>query len=314
LRVLSILRIPEDSVGAGVEVAYRAETAIFLIAAAGGYLVIELWTNLDPPVKAACITAVATSLSALFGFLVVFFQLGRQSRNAIAANTKNEAVKRQVEIYERTLETSRKAQDAATALQSFLRRFASELELTKLNADPNFNFGPPSARFPEYQKLGTDVREALIAVMFLIEAWQIVDQRITIFSRVISMGMSEWQKVWSSHPNWFVYGMPTPGHESKWTLPDPETLARLDYRIEQEAFQISRLSAWVSDFQVEMQILLLGGLFGTQLERRDPPDPTQFCVRLDRYDDIDKQINESDWGVEAATLEVEAWARFYLNK
>ncbi len=86
-------------------------------------------------------------------------------------------------------------------------------------------------------------------------------------------------------------------------------LERLYQRLERERYEIGRLGAWVHDFQIEMQMLLLGELFPDPVERRDPPDSEQFCVRLDRFDQIERRINESPWGVKAAEIEASAWAK-----
>ena len=60
-----------------------------------------------------------------------------------------------------------------------------------------------------------------------------------------------------------------------------------------------------------MQILLLGELFGNRaISRRDPPDPEQFCIRLDRYEEIESKLNSSVWGQRNIQLEAEAWGRF----
>lgn len=57
-----------------------------------------------------------------------------------------------------------------------------------------------------------------------------------------------------------------------------------------------------------MQLLLLGELFPNVVERRDPPDPDQFCIRLDKYDEIVRILDVTDWRKQSNELEAEAWA------
>ena len=99
----------------------------------------------EPAVRAALVTASATCLSSVVGFTAVVWQIGRQGKNAIRANKQSEALKRKIEIYEQTLETSKKAQDAASAVMSYLRRF--EVNVSFARAVPLSGLNPPRERF-----------------------------------------------------------------------------------------------------------------------------------------------------------------------
>ena len=122
------------------------------------------------------------------------------------------------------------------------------------------------------------------------------------------MGLAQLRAISNRQPNVFVYGMPLEGHP--WSPPQAEDYEALMSRIKGEIHHTNLLSAWVGDFQVEMQALLLGELFANKVDRRDPPDPDQFCIRLDRYDEIQRRLASTEWGKRAVEMEAEAWARF----
>ncbi|MGO8421072.1 hypothetical protein ACC807_30545 [Rhizobium ruizarguesonis] len=266
-------------------------------------------SNIDAPVRGALITATATCLSALVGFTAVFLQIGRQGRNAIAANTKNEQLKRKVEIYERTLETSRTAQKATLELTSFLRRYGMNLATVEIFQDIGTQWQAPAARYPEYMELRNEATTAIIGVVNLIESWHIIEPKLHIFCDAIGLGLDEHSKV-VTPPDLLVYKMPVAGHEREWELPSPEEVAAIERRVQREIDEIQRLSAWIGDFQIEMQILLLGDLFPSRVVRRDPPDPDQFCIRLDRYEEVKGKIDSSEWMQQVELSTAEAWARF----
>ena len=92
---------------------------------------IDWWLALDPITRAATITGSATGLSAIIGFTAIFFQIGRQGKNAIRQNRLNEALKLKVQIYEMTIETSQKAEEAAHELTGFLMKFEINLRFVK---------------------------------------------------------------------------------------------------------------------------------------------------------------------------------------
>ncbi len=60
---------------------------------------------------------------------------------------------------------------------------------------------------------------------------------------------------------------------------------------------LDTLSMYVTDFQVEMQNLLLADLFGHKADHRKPIDPRKFVVRLDQRDALMQRFqDDTDWG------------------
>ncbi len=269
----------------------------------------DFLAGIDEQLRAPLITASATCISALLGFTAVFIQIGRQGRNAVRANTKNEQIKRKVEIYELTLETSRAAQAAASDLTAYLQRFRTSLLFASFQAENKLPVYPPRENFLEYSELSERSSAAFIAVMTMIESWHIIEPRLDVFRLAMAVGLSELRK--STHaPDILIPQMVVPGHESTWRSPTEAQFKVIDARIEKEADALSRLSAWVADFQVEMQILLLSDLFPNKVVRRQPPDPTKFCIRLDRYAEIMRKLEDTEWIRDGERLDAEARLRF----
>jgi hypothetical protein len=266
--------------------------------------------NLDPSVRAPIISAAATCLAALLGFGGVIFTIGRQGRNAINANTANEQLKRKIEIYEQVLGTTRRADEISVALTGFLNNFTLTLDLIRVSEDLGRQWQPPTARYPQYSELLSEAYAAFTGVITLIESWHIIEPKLDVFRYAISMGMRELTTVVRPIPDPLIYAMPAPRHEEKWEFPDPQRLEVIKRRVEMEVNAISRLSCWVGDFKIEMQILLLSDLFRKPVERREPEDPDFFCIRLDRYGEIMRTIGQTDWMAEKTRFEAEARARF----
>jgi hypothetical protein len=272
---------------------------------------LNLWIQqFDPSVRPGVVTGIATLFAAFLGFSGVILTIRQQGKNAIRQNKVTEAVKLKVQIYREALETSQRAASSVSDLTSFLRTFQMALSFSRGAKDANVAITPPKARFPDYLALHNKATAAIIEVVLTIESWFIIEPKLDVFRSVISMGLDAVNRLDLKNPNPMMYGMPTPGLENAWEVPTAAVHATIKQRVDDELYQVERLAAWISDFQVEMQILLLGELFPNAPPRRDPPDPDQFCVRLDRYDEIEQIVARTEWGQRRATLEAEAWDRF----
>lgn len=272
---------------------------------------LNFWLQqLDPSVRPGVVSGLATLFAAVLGFGGVILTIRQQGKNAIRQNKETEAIKLKVQIYRDALVATQSAGSAVSDLTQFLRAFRMSLDFARGAKDTNLNVTQPKARYPDYMALHQAATHAIIEVIGTIESWFIIEPKLDVFRSVVSMGMDALIRLDDKAPNPMMYAMPVAGREAAWEVPNPQLLAAVQKRIDAEIFQIERLAAWVSDFQVEMQILLLGDLFSSQPPRRDPPDPEQFCVRLDQYDEIERIVSASAWGQRRSTLEAEAWERF----
>lgn len=271
--------------------------------------------SLDASIRPAVITGGATLFAAVVGFSAVFIQIGRQARNAIKQNKLNEAQKLKLEIYKETLATSREAEDRVQQISSYLRNFSTLVGFARDLERAGYRWQVPEARYPEYLRLYNVGVNSVIKVMTMIESWHIVEPRLEIFSREIAIGHDRLMKVSYASPNVLISAMPVDKFLDQWTLPNDELFSLMRDRVERELYYFGLLSAWVGDFLAEMQELLLGDLFPKhRVKRRDPPDPEQFCIRLDRYDEINKKLNETDWATYAAKIDADARAQFGTAK
>jgi hypothetical protein len=259
--------------------------------------------QLQPALISGLITASTTALSAAFGFGVVYFQLGRQGRNAIEQSRKNEALKLKVQIYQSVTETADKAEAAIREFSSFLTQLGFHASVDRLKDSAQFSF-------TEYNRLQNGAVSAVLDIMSIVEKWRIIDSKLTLFNRVISMGIDSHRDAVTKSAYLMMATLPHMGHETLWQQSDEATRNAIRNQVDAEIWHIGRLSAWMIDFKVEMQVLLLGELFSNGIvTRRDPPDPEQFCIRLDRYEEIENKLNSSPWGQRNVQLEAEAWGR-----
>lgn len=256
------------------------------------------------------VPALVSIMSIIIGVAVVIYQLGRQAENALKQARKNEQLKRKVEIFEKITEVVREAVDRVIAHTSYVRSFMQHLDYL----DAMREFKPvanlPVARVPEYQRLSKEAMLSIAKVTRTIEEWHIIDPKLDIFRECFGMALEEIYQIGLSDNPVIFEAMPIDGRESEWSLPQPEMRKRLAARFDKEMRQWDRLSCWLKDLQAELQLVLLSELFDQSVERRDPPDPDFFCIRLDRYDEIRKSIDASEWGSRAIMYEAEAWARF----
>ena len=89
------------------------------------------WDGLAPGTQATVIDAVVTVVTATVGVLVVFWQIGRQARNAIQQNRHNEALKLKLQVYEEIASICRSASQAAISLSSYVQNFGINASLTR---------------------------------------------------------------------------------------------------------------------------------------------------------------------------------------
>jgi hypothetical protein len=270
------------------------------------------WTVLDLQIQSAFVGALATIGVAMAGFGALYYQIGRQGRDAIEQSRQNEAMRLKLQFYDQMLQTVKAANDATIEHINFLHLYLYQIRLCAASEAGGYNWTPPTSRFSKYRELIIETKNRIIELSMLMENCRIVDRRISIFNTAMSYGIDAINSANAGFPDILMISMPqdveTP--PDNWRIPVGERLDAIEKRVEREIYAVSLTSAWVGDFQVEMQNLLLGDLFPTRIPRRDPPDPEQFTIRLDRNVEIEKWFRSSEWGRKGEANEAAAWARF----
>jgi hypothetical protein len=258
--------------------------------------------TMDGGLTGALIDGGATIVAAAIAAGIVFIQIGRQARDAIEQSRHSEGLKLKLEIYREITRICAAQEDASTSFNTKVRLLATQAAAV-LELGDDAKMPPPNTNWQELLALADEVHRASVAVITLIEQWQIVDPHLDLFKLAMVAGLHDVREAW-----WpFVMGAAP-------ALP-PANVNNGTWRPANEQAQIVRdsgnavlgyaetVQSWVSDFQVEMQSLLLGELFGRKALPREPLDPRMFAVRLDRYDELKRYFeNETAWGRHAKAV------------
>lgn len=254
---------------------------------------------MDPQLTAAWIGAGATLVAAVVAALIVMVQLGRQSRDAINQTRHNERLKLKLAIYQEILSICEKQGDAARAV-------ATKLSVLRHGTLPvwrephRFGGFRPKApiSFPELVALVGEANKSGIAVITLTEQWRIVDRRLDLFSDAVSAAIHDLRVMWEEiHPK-LAATLPPICPDINGTLPAPEKLQEIENGCERLIDRLETLSAWVMDFQREMQNLLLSELFDHTIPAREPLDPRHIAVSLAKYESQKAYFeSQTAWGL-----------------
>lgn len=223
----------------------------------------------------------------IFGFGAIWFTATANRRNSIKA----EADKQRLEIYREALSAIETASAAQRKAVSFVQSTLSAIHLRQTFSAAGQQPALLTQRYDEFMTLHRAVGHGTSQLMMFLERWAIVDRRLKMFrlgfhlrsTRALQL-MSELSALYRDMLPFEAPGGRTISSNSAFL---DEQVTRLKTATDQYAYELSLLDAYFGDLNVELQGLLLSHLFGKQpLERRDPPDPNQFTLRLDRYDDV----------------------------
>jgi len=158
------------------------------------------WSQLEAPVKAAALGAAVTVLSTTFGALLVFWQIGRQSKNAIRQNQHTERLKLKLRIYEDDiLQKIKAAMSAEIALTNYLRAFHLGINMFKIQSKCNMKGSIPKARIPELNEYKYDAIIKAIDLIMFIEEWLIIDGRMDVFKMAFNVTIHDIDKAFGPY-------------------------------------------------------------------------------------------------------------------
>ena len=188
------------------------------------------WCGLPPQVQAAVIGALTTVSSAIIGLYVVFWQIGRQARNAIGQNRHNETLKLKLKIYEEIVAISRDSSDAEIALSSFVRGFQTDIFLSRQMILSSLPSLIPKARAPVLLEKKSTLGSQTIKIISVTERWQIIDPRIEIFRTAINVANYDIDAAFQAYfsaairlmPHEMPSGHPQQGTVIPWSPPNDQ--------------------------------------------------------------------------------------------
>lgn len=274
----------------------------------------DFWHGLGGDTKSALIQGLATLAAAMFGALAISRQIkmqGEQSRGQILGTERRRL---KSIFYDEIATVCAQEQDANLEYSSWLRGIDLELRLHRDALARNLTPFAFSRRVMELNKFHSDLQKAAIDVIFLIERRLIFDPRILVFRTAINVALHDLRE---SHQELFsalMFILPVdlpngtvhPGHP-----PDIEQIDAILPMIAQKLEAALSLSSWLSDFLVEMQNLLLGDIFEARAPIRNPLDPSEIVVTLDRASRLELHFEaETSWGKTMRRIEAETKERF----
>jgi hypothetical protein len=152
------------------------------------------------------------------------------------------------------------------------------------------------------------VDSAVVEIVNLTERWRIIDPRIDVFGLATASAKHDIDVAWWPYFNAVVRRMPVEdrsGTNFPWQPPDDAAVEEIGLKGPQLIGALTTFQSYIYDLQVEMQNLLLGGLFDRQISARKPVDPG-FAIQLNRHREITTYFKcDTAWGQAQALVESE---------
>jgi len=261
--------------------------------------IVVWWLGTAEPIKAALVGVLGTIVGATIAAMVVFAQIGRQARNAIDQNRRNEATKLKLEQYRALIDLTRIAGDEVSDFSGLIQQFKIDLDMRRGLPASSPRGNPPRARISAYMNRNVAMTNRAIDIITWTERWQIIDPRLDLVRTAVNVGLHDVSQAWLAYFAIASRVMPReiPNTGLLWQeLSDPD-YAAISGMGDALIDRLLRLGSFYSDFEIEMQNLLLGDLFLHQLSPRQPVDPSHVVIALSNRDQLMRHFEEETaWG------------------
>ena len=255
-------------------------------------------------------TILAATIAAVIGAAVVFWQIGRQARLTLKQSEHAEALKLKLEVYRDFNSTYSDATQANAQLSSYIRNYDMEIFTYRILLESGIQPSAPKARADKLGELAHDYRMKMNVITSLIEQWQIIDPRLTIFQTAFAAVSWEIERAFRAYFDFAIRTMPreVPGHPQQetlfpWQAPNLEETEAIKASGDKLEKVLLLQACFLIDFQKEVQNLLLGELFKNHVAPRKPIDPKAIVIRLDDYERLASHFEASEWGRERWRIE-----------
>ena len=248
-------------------------------------------------IPTADLKAWQTALSSLVGFIGVILALVANAWLARLESQRSEALKLKLQIYEGILKTCESASNAIVELTGYVRSLVQGLAFDLAHQAVGVSVHPPAGGYDKLSELRTSVSSAAIAVVTTVEQWSIVDIRMTVFQTAINVALYDFGNAFQEYVPRAAPYMQAPGGTDRWRTPTEAAVADVKRVSERVTDTSETLLGYVHDFQIEMQNLLVGDLFGNRVPPRSPLDPRHRVITLDRHEELQRYFEtETAWG------------------
>lgn len=252
-----------------------------------------------PEVQAAIIGAATTMVTGVAGFGVLVWRLRVEAQRAIAKNNAAEALKLKLKIYEQeVVPTVERVENAQASLSTFVRLFVVALRTYQTLASSGVTAATPTERVPDLIKLNAAFDAATIAIVRFTERWCVVDPRFEVFKIAISAASHDAREAWGAYYDGVMRSIPIDLPDRvHWNPPDVQLIDAIEAVSNEFIDRLGEVGAYAYDFQVEMQNILVGPLFGNVVQRRQPIDPRRVVISLENDALLTRHFREhTAWG------------------
>lgn len=253
----------------------------------------------SPEVQAAIINSLTTVIVGVAGLGVLFWRLRQEAKLVIDENKSIEGMKLKLKIYEEeVIKTVERFEDAEVALLGFVRQFVSDVTNYLRQTQSGFPSSPPAARIPTLIKLKSEFDRAAAEVISFTEKWFVIDPRIVVFRTAINAATHDATHAYAAYFECVMPRMPTDlANGLHWAKPDNDALNAINSVSDTLLDRLQTVGATVYDFEVEMQTVLVGPLFGRAVPARQPLDPRHVVVSLREHKALERHFEENTaWG------------------
>lgn len=273
-------------------------------------MIVEVGSGTPGLLKAfgpSAITAMVTVGAAFLAARTVVLQLKTQHQQALAQAKHNEGLKVKLDIYRQIRISCEATVDAEVNYTNYAKFFCSMAELSSRGLGVT-----PDARVPELISRKGIFANRAIELIRIIEGWQIIDPRITVFQDAINSAIYDVDAAYHAYFEIVLTMMPIdlPDGQVGWAPPEAVRLQQLKAATTRVDNASGDFGAYVFDFEMELQGLLVGELFSHRVKPRRPIDPRKKVVTLDNHEELRRYFREeTSWGLEAARIEAEVRSR-----
>ena len=268
------------------------------------------WFQSQPIILQPAILSALTAISLfVLGFLTIAGTAWANRRNTLKAARDEQ----KLEIYKAMLAKIEAASSAQLSADGYLRSATMGIRIHSDMVQQGLPWSPPRERFSEFSRLHQELSELVSDIHRSLEQWAIIDHRLEAFRKAFGFQQNAMMRAWMALNPVFMRLLPTDMPEGgvfPYSTPQGRHIAELDALAEGYHRESSLLSCYIGDLNVELQPLLLGHLFGRRIVRRNAPDPAQFTIRLDRYKQIIRHFEGTEFFRNGARMERELRDRY----
>lgn len=277
--------------------------------------VMSVWHGFGPETKAAIIGGISTIIAATAGAAVVMYQIGSQAKSTNKSLLESEVLRLKTEFYADVQKVCADYVEIASQYTGKIVLAGQQILIAARSKADDKPYNDPKARVAEIQALHYALNTAVLNVVFLIERRQFIEPRILVFRSALSSAFHDVGTVFTE--KLFIalmHTLPTDrpaGGVFEYSPPDAVTAEAIWHEILGHIDAVGLITAYVADFVVEMQNLMMEPLFKKRVPHRVPIDPGCKVITVANADGLEDHFRtQTTWGQIILQQEEEARQKF----